>query len=119
MTSHFKYFTLPTLVIGLLHGSTSLAQTASSHVQVGTWNNVNVSGFVHGNGSAYSNQYGGFHIEGGANSTAQPCHSCAESRSQGGYNYERGAGVRGTGSFGLNEQNHFGAEGSSWTQFRW
>lgn len=127
MTSLIKYFTLPTtaLVIGLLYGSPSLAQTASSHVKVGTWNNMNTNGYVHGNGQAYSTQYGGFHIEGGGNSTAQPCHSCVESRSnggygfRGGYNFQQGAGIQGSGSFGLNSTTHFGAEGSSWTQFQW
>jgi hypothetical protein len=101
------------------------AQKAGSHVKVSTWNNSSTHGYVHGNGQAYSSQQGGLHIEGGGNSNARPCHSCGDSGAhggygfRGGYSFQRGAGVRGAGSFGLNEQNHFGAEGSSWTQFHW
>lgn len=101
------------------------AQTASSHVKVGTWNNFTSTGYVHGSGSAYSQQQGGVHIEGLGNSTVIPCHTCGNSSThgvygfRGGYSFERGAGISGTGSFSLNETNHFGMEGSSWTKFNW
>jgi hypothetical protein len=113
------------IVIGVVPAEAQKARGLGSHVKVGTWNNSNTSGYVHGKGSAYSRQQGGIYIEGGGNSNSRPCHNCGDSGGQGGYgfrggyNFERGAGIRGTGSFGLNETTHFGAEGSSWTQFQW
>ena len=100
------------------------AQEAGSHVKVGTYNNFETQGYVHGNGQAFSTQTGGIHIQGGGNSTAGYEHGSNHGAHggygfSGGYGFQRGAGVTGTGSFGLNEATNFGAEGSGWTQLKW
>ena len=99
------------------------AQQAGSHVSVGTWNNSTTSGYVHGNGGAFSHQIGGIHINGGGNSTVGYEHGNPGAHGgygvEGGYGFQRSAGVTGTGSFGLRESTHFGGDGSSWTQFQW
>jgi hypothetical protein len=106
-------------------GVPSQAQVASSHVKVGTWNNFNSNGYVHGNGQVFSMESGGIEFIGGGSSAVKPCHTCGNSGSnaefglKGGYNFQRGAELLGTGSFSLNESRHLGGEGSSWTQFKW
>lgn len=102
----------------------STAQEAGSHVKMSTWNNFTTDGYVNGHGGAFSRQTGGVHFDFGGNSTAGYDHGSNLGAhggygSKGDYGFQRGAGVTGTGSFGLNETNHFGAEGSSWTQLQW
>ena len=111
-------------ILGMGAVPAATAQEAGSHVKVGTYNNFETQGYVHGNGQAFSTQTGGIHIQGGGNSTAGYEHGSNPGAHggygfSGGYGFQRGAGVTGTGSFGLNEATNFGAEGSSWTQLKW
>jgi hypothetical protein len=119
----------PRVIAALIIASTlsvmpAEAQKASgAHTKVSTWNNYSSKGYLHGRGRAISIQNGGINIEGDGHSNMKDCHYCGKNGSNGGYSFkgvyqfERGVMLTGPGSFGLNENTYFGAEGSNWTQF--
>lgn len=109
--------------MGVMPAEAQKATGLGSHVKVGTWNNYSSKGYVHGHGRVFSVQSGGVQINGRGHSNMRGCHYCnrngfnGDYRIRGAYTFERGASIDGNGSFGLDETTHFGAEGSSWSQF--